>query len=132
MLRDTTGSQDSCALPLGEQGIQVPGHFQTRWPCGEGHEGVDSTLWLCTGLLGHIQAFHSCLSSLAFLPARPLPNARHVQYCPDEEPAHGPHRWVTYQYVTTHPCHLGGPAGWGRVPSVRQSLLCPLIVFISF
>lgn len=77
---------------------------------------------------------HPRVSLLSLLPCFPpcpsLPNARHVQYCPDEEPAHDPHRWVTYQYVTSHPCHLGGPVGWGWAPSVRQALLCPLIVLI--
>lgn len=45
-------------------------------------------------------------------PSSPHPSThpRHVQYLPDEEPAHDPHRWVTHQYaVTAHSCHWGSP-----------------------
>lgn len=50
-----------------------------------------------------------------YSPLLPSPHSRHVHYLPDEEPAHDPHRWVTHQYVTTHPCHWGSP-GAGPLP----------------
>lgn len=51
-------------------------------------------------------------------PSPSFPHPRHVQYCPDEEPAHDPHRWVIHQYVTAHPCHWG--VLWGGAPATRH------------
>lgn len=120
--------------------FQVPGHSQTTgllhgWPCLDTCEGF------CQNACGCVQGtfIHQCVSlnpPFSFLPFPSLhpssfPHARHVQYCPDEEPAHDPHRWVISQYVTTHPCHLGGSL-WGEWGSLCVSVFMCLDTDLEF
>lgn len=96
----------SCLLPgrpdipnLSWATLQCPGGTFPQNPWGD----------CCTGSTGHS-------SELSSPPSFPPP-PRHVQYFPDEEPAHDPHRWVTHQYVTTPPRHGWGPGG--GAPAIR-------------
>nr|KAF6341684.1 molybdenum cofactor synthesis 1 [Myotis myotis] len=70
------------------------------------------------------------LLSLPRSPSPSFPHPRHVQYLPDEEPAHDPHRWVTQQTVfdaprfpTSHSKHfLLGPTRRSGSETQSESL----------